>query len=312
MDSSNLVFTFGFGTDHIIVGDWNGNGTTKVGVYRDAKNFIPADAGDIVFSIANTAGDPGSNFTNFVFGLITDKVVIGDWNGSGTSKIGTYRDGASFGAPGTALFSLDTNGSLMYQPGVSEVFLYGLDSDQFVTGSCAPTPPVQPEGTPPAQFAANGPGSGLASPLTEAELQPVVQQAIMAWAADGANVAQLDAAQVQIGTLDNNLVGETSGNQITLDATADGWGWNTDTSNADFTSAGPDGLQATPGSAAAGEMDLLTVVEHEYGHVLGLPDVNPLTQPNSLMASTLSVGVRRSPNTAVMDSVFAAGPLSLM
>ena len=33
MDSSNLVFTFGFGTDHIIVGDWTGNGTTKVGVY---------------------------------------------------------------------------------------------------------------------------------------------------------------------------------------------------------------------------------------------------------------------------------------
>ncbi len=310
MDSSNLVFTFGLATDHVIVGDWDGSGTTKVGVYRDAASFIPADAGDIVFSTANVAGNPGSNFTNFVFGLITDKVVIGDWNGSGTSKVGTYRDGSSFNAPGTALFSLDTNGDLAFDAG-DQVFLFGLDTDQFVTGHWAPTPPVQPPGTPQAQFAANGPGSGLASPLTEAQLEPVLQQAIAAWAADGANVAQLEAAQVTIGTLDDNLVGETSGNQITIDATADGWGWNTDTSNADFTSAGPYGLQATPGSAAAGEMDLLTVVEHEFGHVLGLPDVNPLTNPSSLMASTLPVGVRRSP-TATVDTVFASGPLSLM
>ena len=48
-------------------------------------------------------------------------------------------------------------------------------------------------------------------------------------------------------------------------------------------------------------MDLLTVVEHEYGHVLGLPDVNPATQPGSLMAATLPVGVRRSPTTLVRD-----------
>ena len=194
------------------------------------------------------------------------------------------------------MFSLDTNGDLAFDAG-DQVFLYGLTSDQFVTGHWAKTPPLQAEGTPQAQFAANGPGSGLASPLTEAQLAPVLDQAIAAWAADGANLAELEAANVQIGTLDDNLVGETSGNQITLDATADGWGWNTDTSNAVFTSVGANGLQATPGSAAAGEMDLLTVVEHEYGHVLGLPDVNPATQPSSLMAATLPVGVRRSPTT---------------
>ena len=146
--------------------------------------------------------------------------------------------GNALHAPGTALFTLDTNGDLSSTRAIA-VFLYGLDSDQFVSGHWAKTPPLQPEGTPQAQFAANGPGPGGVSPLTQAQLEPVLDQAIAAWAADGANVAQLEAAQVQIGTLDDNLVGETSGNQITLDATADGWGWNTDTSNTDFTTTGP-------------------------------------------------------------------------
>jgi uncharacterized protein (TIGR03118 family) len=317
MDSGDTTFTFGLGTDRIVIGDWNGAGKDEVGVFRDAASFNAADAGDALFSL-DTNGDHVFNSGDqvFVFGLITDHLIVGDWNGAGKSEVGVYRDASSVPttsslfAPGTALFSLDTNGDLAFDSG-DQVFQYGLTTDQFVSGHWAKTPPLQPEGTPQAQFAANGPGSGNGSPLTEAQLQPVVQQAIAALAANGANVSQLEAAQVTIGTLNDNLVGETSGNQITIDATADGWGWNTDTSGTDFTSASPYGLQATPGSAAAGEMDLLTVVEHEFGHVLGMPDVNPLTQPNSLMASTLPVGVRRSP-TAVADAVFAAARPSPM
>ena len=41
-------------------------------------------------------------------------------------------------------------------------------------------------------------------------------------------------------------------------------------------------------------MDLLTVVEHELGHELGLADVDPTTHPTSLMAATLPVGTRRT------------------
>jgi hypothetical protein len=119
-------------------------------------------------------------------------------------------------------------------------------------------------------------------------------------------VTQLESAQVQIGNLDDNLVGLTNGNQITLDATADGWGWNTDPTNTDFTSMGVSGLEATPGSAAAGKMDLLTVVEHELGHELGLADVDPLGHPSDLMAATLAPGIRRQPTTQNIDAVFAS------
>ena len=319
MDAGDETFTFGLGTDRIVVGDWNGAGKDEVGVFRDAGTYMAADAGDAVFSLDY---DDSHTFDSasqvFVFGLITDGLIVGDWNGEGKTDLGVYRDasavpvGNPLHAPGTAIFSLDTLGNHQFGPG-DAVFLYGLDSDQFVSGHWAKTPPLQAEGTPQAQFAANGPGPGGVSPLTEAQLEPVLQQAIAAWVADGGEVqCSLQAVQVQIGTLDDNLVGETVGNQITLDATADGWGWNTDTSNADFTMTGPNGLQATPGSAAADLMDLLTVVEHELGHELGLPDLNPLSNPSNLMAATLPPGVRRQPTTQELDTLFAAlgGPPS--
>jgi len=40
MDSSNLVFTFGLGTDHIIVGDWNGNGKPSIFLLSDDERQI--------------------------------------------------------------------------------------------------------------------------------------------------------------------------------------------------------------------------------------------------------------------------------
>ena len=50
-------------------------------------------------------------------------------------------------------------------------------------------------------------------------------------------------------------------------------------------------LLASPGSAAANDVDLLTVLEHELGHVLGLPDN---AQDGDLMDITLGLGIRRA------------------
>ena len=56
---------------------------------------------------------------------------------------------------------------------------------------------------------------------------------------------------------------------------------------------GPDGEElARPGSPAAGRVDLLTVLEHELGHVIGLSDN---THAGDLMDITLGLGVRRAP-----------------
>jgi hypothetical protein len=53
------------------------------------------------------------------------------------------------------------------------------------------------------------------------------------------------------------------------------------------------GLVAT-GGAAAGHIDLLTVVEHELGHIIGLPD----TGGPGVMEEALDTGERRLPDAS--------------
>jgi len=139
---------------------------------------------------------------------------------------------------------------------VDAVFLYGLTSDQFVGGDWNVTPPLLP-----AQYAAGGRGPGGAPALTDAELAPVLRQAVAGWGARGANAAQLSSVKVQIGHLDGALVGWTAADQITLDADAAGWGWYVDATRPErgVHVAGRGRSARAGGSAAAGKMDLLTV-----------------------------------------------------
>ena len=67
------------------------------------------------------------------------------------------------------------------------------------------------------------------------------------------------------------------------------------------------------GSPAFGRMDLLTVVEHELGHVLGLGDLDPQAVPHELLTTTLAAGVRRlpTPSTEMSAPTPAAAPAAL-
>src|SRR5262249_28259923 len=147
------------------------------------------------------------------------------------------------------------------------------------------------------------PVAGPAAPrLTEAELTPVVQAAIARWAATGLNasqVAALQAARWQITDLGpQGYLGLTTGNIIRLDDDGGGLGWFLDATplvDEEFSQQlAPTEWLATQGRAA-GHYDLLTVVMHELGHILGLGDVDPAQQPYDLLAATLDVGVRRLP-----------------
>jgi hypothetical protein len=116
--------------------------------------------------------------------------------------------------------------------------------------------------------------------LTPQQLQPVLRDAVAAWQAAGASAAQLAALNqtpVHIAALPTRYLGEEAGGQVWISPNADGWGWNLGAS--------------TP----AGRMDLRSVLDHEFGHVLGLEDSDNL---QDVMGETLAAGVRRLPRAS--------------
>jgi hypothetical protein len=150
-----------------------------------------------------------------------------------------------------------------------------------------------------ADTVASGPPVGVS--LTDQDLQAITQAAIARWEAtdlSSAARAALESAHVQIANLGGTGLGETFGNQVFIDPSAAGYGWFVDPTPLDDsefpTSTGTE-LHASAGSAIAGEMDLLTVVMHELGLVMGLKEYDPAVQANTLMTDVLSAGVRRLP-----------------
>jgi hypothetical protein len=116
--------------------------------------------------------------------------------------------------------------------------------------------------------------------LTQTQLDRVVALAIADWAATGlsaSQVAALKSAHFEIADLPGGLLAETAGNEIIIDSNAAGYGWS---------------LGAV---VAPHKVDLLTVVCHELGHLIGLGDVDTLTHPGDVMDATLTPGVRRLP-----------------
>ena len=95
--------TFGFAGPPgaiAVVGDWNGDGRSKVGYYLNG--FWALDFN------GNGAFDAGDKFYAFGGGDASYVPVVGDWNGDGRTKIGFYRNG---------FWALDINGDGIFNSG---------------------------------------------------------------------------------------------------------------------------------------------------------------------------------------------------
>ena len=142
-------------------------------------------------------------------------------------------------------------------------------------------------------------------------------------------ISQLTSPQITFANLTGTAVGETTGSganaAITLDLDAAGHGWyigglttedrgqNLSSPSAIFNplssvfsppssdwlpTSNPNEWVARAGTDAAGKMDMLSVLLHEYGHALG---IEHSSDAHDYMATTLTPGLRRLPSSDEMQ-----------
>jgi N-acetylmuramoyl-L-alanine amidase len=143
-NGSKLKLTFGAAGDTPVVGDWNGDGITSVGVYRGSGKWLLTNeltahpAIDASFTFGETGDLPvvglwpgqtqlgigvvrnniwslrgsvsaGPAFTTFKYGRIGDLPVAADWDGDGFSTIGLLRGGTTWLLKQHTLSGVTTN-----------------------------------------------------------------------------------------------------------------------------------------------------------------------------------------------------------
>jgi hypothetical protein len=112
----------GMNGDIPLVGDWNGSGTAKVGAFRPSDGTFYLD-----YNGSGTWDGCGTDRCLSI-GLNGDIPLVGDWNGSGTSKVGAFR-------PTDGTFYLDYNGSGTWEGcGTDRCLQIGLNGDIPLVG----------------------------------------------------------------------------------------------------------------------------------------------------------------------------------
>ena len=176
------------------------------------------------------------------------------------------------------------------------------------TGSTTTTPPTE-----------------VTSALTQDALDQMVSAAIHRWELAGATpeqIAAMKAVTVTVSNIAGLEVGDSTPGHVQISTNGAGYGWFVDATpgdDAEFTGTGSD-LTAAAGSAAAGHIDLLTVLEHELGHQIGLSDLYSPLATADLMYGYINPSERRLPTsadvsaangTAIDHEAFALAPVTI-
>ncbi len=311
LDFSAAGFTKGF--DFNNVGTANFTGYTAVerkNLYSDAAGF---GWNAIVRSSSTTVpgsipGSQTSLYQDFHFG--TDNtfsvkvpnaayyvtLYIGDSAGAFQMQV-SLEGGApvTVGTTAGMLFAAVNLGPVTVSDGILNIQLVGLGANAWhLNGLKVSTSVISS----PLQLGAVGGTSAFT--VSDADLGDLKDAAIARWAASGLTsdqIAVLRNARISITELNGQgELGNASADGIQIDNDALGFGWFIDSTpfdDAEFTVAVGDELYATSGAAAT-RVDLLSVLMHEMGHLIGHIDLDPVTAPHQLMTGEFNIGARRS------------------
>jgi hypothetical protein len=99
-------FTYGSPNSTPVVGDWNGDGTTTIGV-------VEQSGGNLLWELRNSNTPGAPDITPFQYGAASYVPLAGDWTGDGTTTVGAYD-------PSTATFYLKNTNA----PGAPDVTVH--------------------------------------------------------------------------------------------------------------------------------------------------------------------------------------------
>lgn len=278
----------------VVVTSGNSNGSNDdVAVIRfdDAGNLDGTFDGDgvVITTVSATSFDTPRSMTIQADGKIliagttqeigqNSRFLVARYNGDGSLD-------AAFGSNGlvsTPVASFAVAEEVAIQPD-GKIVLAGWADQQSGNRDFALVRHLG-DSSPTGLMAKSTAGAPVAEVLDRHQVKPLLVEALARWQATGVDATSLVAIDVRITDLPGTLLGLASGNIIWLDANAAGWGWFVDATPWDdfeFVLAGNQGEQ--------NRVDLLTVLMHEIGHVLGHDH-----DEGGVMAETLSEGTRLS------------------
>lgn len=149
--------------------------------------------------------------------------------------------------------------------------------------------------------------------LSLAELDPVIDAAIMRWEEFGLSAEQvghLQAVTFEVADLHGDLLGVARGGQIILDQDGAGHGWYIDSSPLDdkeFTEfVSETYLRAGADQDSNNGIDLFTAVLQGFGKELGLDQVDEFGSLGDFLLSELTAGERRLPGDSHVEYATAS------